>query len=148
MAFPIALIGPLVNLFKKGIDKIAPDKVSQEQKLKLVQDFQLAVQDNKDEFEADLRQFFLEYEGRAADLPRSIQIIRGALRTVVTYCTFAAFLAVICSWVFGWFELAEGADQGIRYLFYLTMVVISWWFGDRFIQRSGFADLMRRGKDG
>ena len=143
MAFPLAILAPLVGIFNKTIDKIAPDKISQKEKIFLKDQLALTLSENKDDMAGEVRQFFLAYEGAAADLPKSVQILRGSLRTVLTYTANIMFFTVIGSWIFGWFVLPDGGELGLKYLFYMTAGMDAWWFGDRLISHTGFSQLLK-----
>jgi len=89
------------------------------------------------------REFFLAYEGAAADQTKFVQILRGLVRPVLTL-----FLVGAWSWLAYRF-LSVPIDQSesfmliMRQAFYFNLVTMGFWFGDRMIQRTGLIDIFK-----
>lgn len=148
MALPLAAIPILGDLIGKVLDKVAPDKLSPGDRLKIEAEIARAVRSDEGELEDAFRQFILEYEGRAADMPRFIQILRGTVRPVLTYAFSAFFLTIVWAWLMGDITLTgPDVSTAVKLVFACTALTLGFWFGDRLLQRSGLLDVLKR-KDG
>jgi hypothetical protein len=141
-------VGKLVGSGVKPIlDKFIGDKMSDAEKAafqleieKLTAD---VVQREKDSFQ----DFVIEHTGAAKDMPKSIQILRGTVRPVITYATFAAFIW-ISWWVFNNLSALIDANQivVIKEIQVTTkailIIVMGFWFGERLITRTGLGSLL------
>ena len=123
MGLPI--IGDIIKLVGGVIDKVLPDKMSDVEKAKVKLDVALAIQDSEDKFFA----FTLEHSGAAKDMPRSIQILRGTVRPVLTYASFALLCFTIYYYFFGTFE-ATGPDPelALKLVSGLNGLTLGFWF--------------------
>lgn len=98
------------------------------------------VQDALTNEASGFRTFFLAYEGSAADQHPVIQILRGLVRPVLTI-----YLVAMFSW-FGYqslyvnIERIDVFNQLMRMTFYMNIVSLGFWFGDKLIQRTGLMD--------
>ncbi|MEJ2659034.1 MAG: hypothetical protein P8012_17900 [Desulfobacterales bacterium] len=79
----------------------------------------LVIEKSMDET-SDFRNFVLDYEGRAKDMPKFIQILRGSVRPVLTY-----FFGAVSLFIF--MKSTAFPDQ----LFKLDLIVLGFWFGER-----------------
>ncbi|KYC47874.1 MAG: hypothetical protein AMQ22_00192 [Candidatus Methanofastidiosum methylothiophilum] len=70
-----------------------------------------------------LRSFFLEYEGRAADMPKSIQILRASVRPILTYVFGATTIYLF------W----KGVEVPTS-LYQMDLIIMVFWFGERAVR--------------
>jgi hypothetical protein len=73
--------------------------------------------------DSELRQFFLEYEGRAKDMPKSIQILRASVRPILTYVF--GITTIYLFW--------SGAEVP-TYLYQMDLIILVFWFGERAVR--------------
>ena len=144
------LLAPVTDIIKKVLDKVAGDKMSEGDKALLALEAQKLAIAELQGAEQSFRDFVLDYEGAAKDMPRSIQILRGSVRPIITY-----FLAG--AWVWGFHRIFMGTftpeqlptlREILSLLTYLNMVSLVFWFGDRFIQSSGISQRIINGPAG
>ena len=147
MALPLAAIPIIGDLLGKVIDKIAPDKMSEQEKAMLKVQAAKALRD--DDFDTDeaFRKFVLAYEGAAADMPRFIQIYRGIVRPTITFVANGFFFYIIWLWFTGGAEsLPPNSELAIKCMFGVTLLVDGFWFGEKMVMRSGLTDLLKNWK--
>jgi len=143
------LIDPIAKVINKTMDKIAGDKMSQAER----EEFKLLAKDMlAKELQAEennFRNFVLDYEGRALDMPRFIQILRGSVRPVLTYSLFLL-------WGWGYYHIftqiiAAEKESVMRdmmgMLFKLNIISLTFWYGEKFVIRSGLFKMMGSKKD-
>lgn len=91
--------------------------------------------------------FFLQYEGAAKDMPRSIQIVRGLIRPVLT-----VYVTGVFSWEFYYLfthvstlklDQLDILMRAIQITMYPTLLVLGFWFGDKFLERTGALDAIK-----
>lgn len=121
------LLAPLFKLGEKVFDRVLPDA---EAKAKAKADFamQLTAMDQADE--DSFRDFVVAYEGAGDKVHPAIQILRGSVRPILTYC-----LAGIFAWGF---IHPNDIDQGtMQMLFQLNLLSLGFWFGERALKNLG-----------
>jgi len=127
------------------LDKIFGDKASDEQKMAFRLAMYEAAENSKDRF----NEFVIAHTGAAKDMPRSIQIIRGLVRPVITFVNFGALMWLVYQWVYG----PQGVvlDLPLKLIFSLNLLTLGFWFGDKALERSGLlkflGDAMGKKKD-
>lgn len=77
---------------------------------------------------AGLRNFILDYEGRAADVHPAMQILRGSVRPVLTY-----YLVGLLSWAI----YAQKPLEIIQFVFTLNLLSMGFWYGERALAKLG-----------
>ncbi len=121
------MLEKLLDIADRTIERLVPNKTAQE---KIKQEFrlkflELAVQDQD-----SLRKFFLEYEGRATEVPREVLWLRSLIRPLFTY-TFGLLTAFwYLANFFGFIEKVP--PQG---LVNMTMITVGFWFGTRYFEK-------------
>jgi hypothetical protein len=135
MAFdPISAVIGLVNT---GIDKFLPDKMSEAEKENLKKDLAIHATQESRKVDSDFRQFVLQYEGSAADVPKFIVVFRSLIRPVFTcligYIDFLFFTTSTEGW----------SIDSISMLKAINIIVLGFWFGERALQRSGLIDVLK-----
>ena len=129
----------ITDIAGKVLNKVVGDKASEEQKLKFELDLLSALNDQEDEFLA----FVVEHSGAAKDMPKSIQILRGCVRPLITIWAFGLF-----NWsmwfIFNTVELdhVDRAIFVIKLVFGLNLVTLGFWFGTKALERSGIAQIL------
>lgn len=85
--------------------------------------------------ESELKKFMLDYEGKASEMPRFVQIIRGSVRPVVTYWSLG-----LITWMM--LSAGTGATIGTNLkdipseLWYIFLAVFGFWFGGRAMEHA------------
>lgn len=134
MAISSLLVGPLANLIDSVIDKIAPDKMGEGEREKLRILAQQEAAKQLKEKEAEFYDFVIKYEGQAKDMPRSIQVLRGLVRPVLTF-----MLALL----FGYGFIENYSSELMDLLFKLNLISLSFWYGEKLVTRSGLAQAIK-----
>jgi len=130
----IPIIDAVVKAGAKVLDKIVMDK---EQKMRLQNDFELEIRKMATTEETELRKFFLEYEGKLADIPRPIQYLRASVRPVLTYIICGAYV-----WGFVHPTIWKPAEMAV--LNPAVLIVLAFWFGEKILTRTGLVDALRK----
>ena len=85
--------------------------------------------------DSEFKKFMLDYEGKASDMPRFIQILRGSVRPVVTY-----WALLLISWLILSGEQAGRIKQNLNQmpseLWYIFLAIFGFWFGGRALQQA------------
>lgn len=94
---------------------------------------QLAQEMNKPD--SEFKKFMLDYEGKAEDMPRFIQILRSSVRPVVTYWSL-----ILITWLMFSGSLGEEFQNNMAaipdQLWYIFLAVFGFWFGGRALQHA------------
>jgi len=147
MAFPLAAIPIIGSIIEKVMDKVAPDKLSDEQRLRLKMEVEAALREDDADLERAFREFVVEYEGAAKDMPRFIQVLRGTVRPVLTYASTFYFGYIVHLWLTTG-EMPGNSELAIKLVFYCTTLMLFFWFGERAVQRSGMGDFLKNWGNG
>ena len=142
MAFPLAAIPIIGSIIEKVMDKVAPDKLSDEQRIRLKAEVERALREDDADLEKDFRDFVVEYEGAAEDMPRFIQVLRGSVRPVLTYASTFYFGYIVHMWMTTG-DMPGNSEMAIKLVFYCTALMLFFWFGERAVQRSGLGDFLK-----
>jgi len=142
MAFPIAAIPILGGLLDKILDKVAKDKVDDATMEKLKQEAQRMLSDEGQEDLQAFYNFIIEYEGKASEHGRFIQWLRGSVRPILTYVFSGFFIYVVYTWMTGE-KLPDGSLTAVKLVFGINLITLTFWFGERAIQRSGITELLK-----
>ena len=88
--------------------------------------------------EGTFRNFVIQYEGAAEDIPKPILYLRSLIRPVFTvmigYIDFIYFSAVTGAWT----------PEKIALLKAINMIVLFFWFGERAVTNSGIIGLLKK----
>lgn len=88
--------------------------------------------------EGTFRNFVIQYEGAAKDIPKSILYLRSLIRPVFTimigYIDFIYFSVVAGAWT----------PEKIALLKAINMIVLFFWFGERAVTNSGIIGLLKK----
>lgn len=132
MGLPI--IGDIIKLGSSLLDKVLPDKMSEEEKAKAKLLWAQGVQGMQDKFYA----FTLEHSGAAKDMPRSIQILRGTVRPVITYAAFAMWCFTVYHFFFGTFTpTGPDPELALKMVTGLNGLTLGFWFYSKNKERTG-----------
>ncbi len=114
------LVKTISGIAGQVLDKFLPDKLSDEQREQMRLRAEKMARDAVLQDEELFRKFVLEYEGRARDMPRLIQILRASVRPVLTY-----LLAGTTVW------LVWQGKEIPQMLFQLNLISLGFWYGER-----------------
>ena len=114
------LVKTISGIAGQVLDRFLPEKLTQEQRLQMRQRAEQMAREAVLQDEKLFRQFVLEYEGRARDLPRMIQVLRASVRPVLTY-----LLAGTTVW------LVWQGKEIPQMLFQLNLISLGFWYGER-----------------
>jgi hypothetical protein len=142
MAFPVAAIPIIGGLLDKILDKVAKDKVDDATMEKLRQEAQRMLSDEGQEDLQAFYNFIIDYEGKASEHGKFIQWLRGSVRPILTYVFSGFFIYVVFTWMTGE-ELPEGSLTAVKLVFGINLITLTFWFGERAIQRSGITELLK-----
>lgn len=144
------LIQPVTGIINKVLDKVAADKISEAEKARLTMEVQRLAVEELQRQEEGFRKFVLEYEGSAKDMPRSIQILRGSVRPILTYV-----LAGFWVWGYAYLFVTSGLEKErldlmkeiMGLLFKLNILSLGFWYGERLITRTGLGQMFLARKE-
>lgn len=142
MALPLAAIPIIGSLLDKILDKVAKDKVDDATMEKLHQEAQRMLSDEGQEDLQAFYNFIIDYEGKASEHGRFIQWLRGSVRPILTYVFSAFFIYIVFTWITGE-DLPEGSLTAVKLVFGINILTLGFWFGERAIERSGIAELLK-----
>lgn len=122
------MIGDILKITDKVFDRLVPDKTkAQKIKNEFNKTFlELAVKENE-----SLRQFFLEYEGRANEVPKTILWMRALIRPFFTWL----FGLIGAGWVVGQ-ALGLIQQDMPQALAMWVSIVMTFWFGGRIFEKN------------
>ena len=132
---------PLTAIFDIGktvLNKILPDKMSEAEKAAVENAFQAEASKVMLTQDKTFRDFVLEYEGKAKDIPKGLVWIRSAIRPAFTiligYMDYMYFMAAQGTW--------EPDKVGL--LKAVNLIILFFWFGERAVQRSGVLQILKK----
>ncbi len=135
------------KVIERAIDRVLPpQKLSEEERLKLTAAIQEGIEERIEQNDQKLREFFIEYEGAAEKVHPLVQIVRGLVRPLITYYSIGMFSWTLY-YIFGRIATLETVKMDylmriIQLEFYVVAIVLVFWFGDRFLQKSGALDAL------
>jgi hypothetical protein len=142
-----SLISPVTGIINSVINKVAGDKMSELDKAKIELEASELVQEALQQQEDSFRQFVLDYEGSAKDMPIFIQILRGSVRPVLTY-VLALFWIAGYSYMFIVSAIPPEKKailtEVMDLLFKLNLISLSFWYGEKLITRTGLASIIKK----
>ncbi|MBI4773877.1 MAG: hypothetical protein HY788_06805 [Deltaproteobacteria bacterium] len=142
MSPALPIIDGVTGIVNKVVDHFLPASMSEEEKVKAKLEAGAMAQRMALEEKSAFRNFVLDYEGRAKEIPKTLVWLRSSIRPMLTYLIVGAY---VCGWM------------GIR-LPYTNMVftpehmellkpalilVLGFWFGERLLTRSGLAEAIK-----
>jgi hypothetical protein len=125
-------ISSVVDLVKTGLNKFVRDKMSEADRANLEQQMEMFIASEARQENGAFRQFILEYEGAAKDVPRIVNIIRSLIRPVFT------ILVGYLDWLY-FVQTGFTTEQG-ELLKAINLIVLIFWFGERAVTNSGIID--------
>jgi hypothetical protein len=130
-------ISAVLNLVNTGLDKFLSDKMPEAEKEALKQQMQFFALSEARKSDGAFRQFVLEYEGAAKDVPQFVVVIRALIRPLFT------FLLAYLDWLFFTGNTSTWHPEAISLLKAVNIIVLGFWFGERALQRSGIIDVLK-----
>ncbi|MCB1026110.1 MAG: hypothetical protein KDB79_17060 [Acidobacteria bacterium] len=114
----------VTDLVGNIVDKIFPDKLNEAEKAEAKAKAERIVAETLLMKDGAFRNFVLDYEGKAADLSPTVQIIRSMVRPILT---------MMFSIVFSWMLLhpIDYKPEQIQVVFWIELIVLGFWFGDK-----------------
>ncbi len=139
MAFdPISAVFELINT---GLDKFVGDKMSEKDQVELKQNMEMFVAKEARSESSAFRDFVVQYEGAAKDVPRVIVIFRSLIRPLFTilvgWLDYMFFTGATTTW----------HPEAIAMLKAINVIVLAFWFGERALKNSGLIDILRKKVD-
>ncbi len=121
------MLGDILKITDKVFDRLVPDKVKAE---KIKNQFkttflELAIRENE-----SLRNFFLQYEGRADQVPRFILMMRALIRPFFTWLFGLLGAFWVIGQAFGFINKEMPAALGMW-----VSIVLGFWFGSRWYEK-------------
>lgn len=122
-----ALLGPILGIADKVLDRVIPDKDAREKaKLEFAKQAAGLNQAEVKEF----HNFVVAYEGSGEKVHPVIQVLRGSVRPIMTY-----FLAGIYAW--GFLHPSQFQAEVMTGLFQLNLISLGFWYGERALKNLG-----------
>jgi hypothetical protein len=134
-----SILEKVIDTGKGVLDKFVMDKA---EKVQLMQEFELSMRKVAMAEDSDFRKFVLDYEGRIADVPYLIKVLRSSVRPVLTYFVVGAY-------VYGWLNPEVFSSEQMLVLKPAMLLVLGFWFGEKLLSRSGLMDVIgnKKGRD-
>jgi len=147
LPFVTALVNLVPGIVKKGLGILEgrlPAKMPEADKFQLQFAMEQAFREGIQESEDNFRDFVIEHTGAAKDMPRFIQVTRGLVRPLITFGVFGLDTYVV------WYRLThvisverlEQYNQDLKLLFAMTLIVLTFWFGEKMITRTGLVQVL------
>ncbi len=136
MSISALLVKPVTSLIEEVLDKIAPDKMSESERERLKITARQLAEKELAKRDADFFDFVIRYEGQAKDMPRFIQVLRGLVRPVLTFCLAG---------LFGYGFVEKFDPELMDMLFKLNVISLIFWYGERAVTRTGIAQAIKFG---
>ena len=119
----------------KSLDKIAADKISDIDKMKIEMEINQQMQSFMQTEVDNFRNFMLQYEGEASEIPKLILYLRSSVRPVITY-----FITGIYGFAF--LHPERFNEEQMFILKPALLMVLGFWFGERLLKRSGLLEVL------
>lgn len=133
---PLSVVSAISSVVQTGLNKFLPDKMDEADKAKLQASLQQYVMENALKEDSDFRNFVLQYEGKAEDVPKIIVLIRSLIRPGIT-------IAVTGAYIHGWLNPLAFTVEQMMVLKPALLICLIFWFGDRALQKSGILDVLK-----
>ena len=134
MGLPLlSLLGPVTDVVGKAMDHFLPPTMSDGEKEKIKLQAQAMINQQLLAEGSAFNDFVLDYEGRAKDMPKSIQILRASVRPLITY-----LITGTVAW-----QVWQGQTIPTE-LHQLALLCLAFWFGDKTVRNYMGA---KQGKD-
>ncbi len=121
------ILETFLNVVDKTIERIVPDKNVQ---LKLKNAFKVQFLEMALREREILQRFFLEYEGRATEVPRAVLLMRTLIRPVFTWILGLMGIGWIVGQALGFVheDMPEALQTWVN-------IVLGFWFGGRVLEK-------------
>jgi len=130
-------ISAVFGLVETGMDKFLPDAMSEKEKADVALKMKSFVATQVASENSDFRNFVLQYEGAAKDIPKSLVWLRSSIRPIITYLSCGAY-------GYGWLHPEAFTVEQMLLLKPVVLIVLSFWFGEKIITRTGLLDVMKK----
>jgi len=122
--FPVAeAIGAVGKLAGRVVDRVLPETMNEKERAELTFKAEHAAREMVLKEETLLRGFILDYEGKATELPRSMQVLRASVRPLLSY-----LLVATTAWL-----VWKGREIPAQ-LHQLDLLCLAFWFGERAVR--------------
>ena len=116
----IQILNPILKVVDKVIDHVFPDNMSESEKVAKKLEAQRLTFDLAARETEEFHQFVLAYEGKAAEMPQIVQIIRALIRPGITIA--------VCVLMFHHVWMMIPIPQ---LLYVAVLLTFGFWFGER-----------------
>ncbi len=124
MGIPLLnLLEPVTDVVGKAMDHFLPASMSEGEKEKVKLQAQAMINEQLLAEGSAFNSFVLDYEGRAKDMPKSIQILRASVRPLITY---------LITGTIAW-QVWQGQAIPTE-LHQLALLCLAFWFGDKTVR--------------
>jgi len=133
-------LGMIIGIVDNAIERFFPKKIDEETKQKFKNEMTKYFLNNSFKENESFRNFILQYEGKAKDLPKFIQIIRALVRPILTVIITGAY-------IWAWLQPEKFTPEQMAVLKPALLIVLIFWFGDRAIQKSGILQIFTKNRE-
>ena len=140
LALPI--IDGVTGIVKRVIDHYLPASMSEEERAKATLEAGAMAQQLAMQEKGAFRNFVLDYEGRAKEIPKTLVWLRSSIRPILTYAIAGAY---VCGWLGVRIPgtTIEFTPDRMELLKPALIMVLGFWFGERLLSRSGIVDAIK-----
>jgi hypothetical protein len=130
---PITAVSDLIKI---GLNKFVADKMNDKDREELSQKMEMFLLTEARNEASEFRDFVLEYEGTAKDIPKIVNIMRAMIRPCFTilvgWMDYLFFTGPTTAW----------SPDAIAMLKAINIIVLAFWFGERALRNSGLIQLL------
>lgn len=127
----------ITNLVTEGMRRFLPEKMSEAEKTETTNSMIMFMAQQATQAGSDFRNFIVEYEGAAKDIPVLLVWFRSSIRPVFTvltgYLDFIYFTSNTTDW----------GDEKVALLKAINIIVLMFWFGERAVANSGIIGILK-----
>jgi len=138
----LPIINSVTDIISRVIDHFWPAGMSEEEKAKAKLEAGAMAQRMAFEEKSAFRNFILDYEGRAKEIPTTLVWLRSSIRPILTYMIVGAY---VCGWMGVKLPYTNMVftPEHMELLKPALIMVLGFWFGERLLTRSGIVDAIK-----
>ncbi len=126
-----------IDAGKLVLNKVFRDKASEAEIKDLELKYEVAMAAEARKKGSDFHSFVVDYEGKAADVPKPIVYLRSSVRPLFTYGVG----------YFDWLCFSGGISwtpEQMKLLFAVNLICLGFWFGEKALKKSGILGVLKK----